>query len=147
MMFSSLQAVVVMTLKGFLYPTETGALQWLFSPAGAGEKGNASRQTRIHVVFVASSASLWPPLLSVYALSSLLPTQITSPPVFTQPLGSFLSYTLLSVCTPPSLTFARHQDRRMLERRMAELEEELKVRRYCKWNVSCPQTLCMFLLD
>lgn len=113
---------------GLLYPTETGALHWLLSLAGPGEKGNASvlMVLLVVVVVVASTASLLPPLLSVDALSSLLPTWTTFSPVFTH---LFLLYVTSSLPPRLSVTLSWRQDRRMLERRMAELEEELKVRR------------------
>lgn len=85
-----------------LYPTETGALQWLFSLAGAGEEGNASLLTMVPVVVVAWTASLLPPLLSVDALSSLLPTWTTFSPVFTHLLWPFLFSTSLPLCPPSS---------------------------------------------
>lgn len=86
-----------------LYPTETGALHWLFSLAGAGEEGNASLLMMVPVV-VASTASLLPPLLSVDALSSLLPTWTTFSPVFTHLLWPFLFSTSLPLCSPPPST-------------------------------------------
>lgn len=54
-----------------LYPTETGALQWLFSPTGAGEKGktcpidDAAVFVCVFFPSIASSASLMPLQLSV----------------------------------------------------------------------------------
>lgn len=57
-----------------------------------------------------------------------LPTWTTSSHVFTHLLWSFFFSTSLRPPPPLSLTSPWHQDRRMLERRMAELEEELKVR-------------------
>lgn len=86
-----------------MYSTETGASDRLFSPAGAGEEGNASPADDVTCCVLASSATLKPLLLSVDAFSSL-PTQTTSSLVFTQLLCSFyvtLSFSL-STCSPPS---------------------------------------------
>ncbi len=110
-------------VTALLCPTETGAPHWLFGPAGAGEKGNAppspARRPDVVVVGLALIAPRLPPLLSVDALSSLPSTRTTPSPVFTH-----------LVCPPSLHTSPWHQDRRMLERRLAELEEELKVRRH-----------------
>lgn len=119
------------TVINLLYPTETGAPQWLFGLAGAGEKGNASLLTfPVFVVVIGAwTASLQPPLLSDDALSSLLTPHMNH--FLTCFHSSFVVLLLFYITPPPpplSLTSPWHQDRRMLERRMAELEEELKVR-------------------
>lgn len=83
------------------------------------------------VVIGAPTASLQPPLLSVDALSSLPTPHMNH--FLTCFHSSFVVLLLFYITPPPpsptlSLTSPWHQDRRMLERRMAELEEELKVR-------------------
>lgn len=80
-------------------------------------------------------------LLTLSILYSLKPLPRLFSLNFCAPSTSLSLFLSLPAPHPPMAYFPRRQDRRMLERRMAELEEELKVRRCWERLLSCPRAL------